>query len=63
MTAQRDDSIAATGRLFERQGYHATGLNRIIEASGAPKESLYDDFPEAIFERLMTVLSTRILLK
>lgn len=31
--------------LFRRQGYAGTGLNDIVEASGAPKGSLYHYFP------------------
>ena len=46
MTVKRDEVIAATGRLLELQGYHATGLNQIIRESGAPKGSLYYYFPE-----------------
>lgn len=46
MTAKRDDIIDTTCRLLEVQGYHATGLNQIIEDSGAPKGSLYYYFPE-----------------
>lgn len=42
----RDPIIAAAIRLFRRQGYAATGLNDIVEASGAPKGSLYHYFPE-----------------
>jgi TetR/AcrR family transcriptional regulator, lmrAB and yxaGH operons repressor len=36
-----DTSVA----LFRRQGYSATGLNDIVEHSGAPKGSLYHYFP------------------
>src|SRR5271165_358884 len=32
--------------LFRRNGYAATGLNQIVEMSGAPKGSLYHYFPE-----------------
>ncbi|MDP3739132.1 MAG: TetR/AcrR family transcriptional regulator [Hyphomonadaceae bacterium] len=32
--------------LFRRKGYSATGLNDIVEASGAPKGSLYHYFPD-----------------
>ena len=31
--------------LFRRRGYSATGLNEIVEVSGAPKGSLYHYFP------------------
>jgi TetR/AcrR family transcriptional repressor of lmrAB and yxaGH operons len=31
--------------LFQRQGYHGTGLNQILDASQAPKGSLYHHFP------------------
>lgn len=36
----------AAVRLFRRKGYAATGLNEIVEVSGAPKGSLYHYFPE-----------------
>ncbi|QDG74605.1 TetR/AcrR family transcriptional regulator [Labrenzia sp. PHM005] len=32
--------------LFRRQGYASTGLNDIVDHSGAPKGSLYHYFPE-----------------
>jgi len=41
----RRDAIATAARLFQRQGYHATGLNQILSESGAPKGSLYFHFP------------------
>jgi TetR/AcrR family transcriptional regulator, lmrAB and yxaGH operons repressor len=37
--------IAATSELLEVQGYHATGLNQILQQSNAPKGSLYHHFP------------------
>ena len=38
--------IDAAVTLFRRQGYAGTGLNDIVDASGAPKGSLYHYFPE-----------------
>lgn len=46
MTVKRDEILAATCELLETQGYHATGLNRILQESGAPKGSLYHYFPQ-----------------
>jgi TetR/AcrR family transcriptional regulator, lmrAB and yxaGH operons repressor len=37
--------INAAVVLFRQRGYSATGLNDIVEASGAPKGSLYHYFP------------------
>jgi TetR/AcrR family transcriptional repressor of lmrAB and yxaGH operons len=37
--------IDAAVRLFRQQGYAGTGLNDIVDASGAPKGSLYHYFP------------------
>ena len=37
--------VESAVRLFRRQGYAATGLNEILEMSGAPKGSLYHYFP------------------
>jgi TetR/AcrR family transcriptional regulator, lmrAB and yxaGH operons repressor len=42
----RDAIVAAAVRLFRRRGYSATGLNDIVEMSGAPKGSLYYYFPK-----------------
>jgi TetR/AcrR family transcriptional repressor of lmrAB and yxaGH operons len=33
-------------RLFRRQGYAATGLQEILQTSGAPRGSLYHYFPD-----------------
>jgi TetR/AcrR family transcriptional repressor of lmrAB and yxaGH operons len=46
MVSKRDQIIDTTCRLLELQGYYATGLNQIIQESGAPKGSLYHYFPE-----------------
>jgi TetR/AcrR family transcriptional repressor of lmrAB and yxaGH operons len=42
---QRDNILIASQRLFRRQGYAATGINDIIQQSGAPRGSLYYYFP------------------
>jgi len=45
MSSTRDQIIETTAQLLEKQGYRATGLNQIVEKSGAPKGSLYYYFP------------------
>lgn len=42
----RDKILETASRLFQLQGYHATGLNQIIKESGSPKGSLYYYFPK-----------------
>jgi TetR/AcrR family transcriptional repressor of lmrAB and yxaGH operons len=37
--------VRTAGKLFRRQGYDGTGLNEILELSGAPRGSLYFHFP------------------
>lgn len=41
----RQPIIDTAVTLFRRQGYSRTGLNEIVEVSGAPKGSLYHYFP------------------
>lgn len=43
--SSKDKIIDTASRLFQTQGYHATGLNQITQESGAPKGSLYYYFP------------------
>ena len=45
MSDTRSKILLTMARLIEKQGYHATGLNEIIQESGAPKGSLYYYFP------------------
>lgn len=42
----RQPIINAAVTLFRRRGYSATGLNDIVDESGAPKGSLYYYFPD-----------------
>jgi TetR/AcrR family transcriptional regulator, lmrAB and yxaGH operons repressor len=41
----RQPIVDAAVTLFRRQGYAGTGVNDIVDASGAPKGSLYHYFP------------------
>jgi Transcriptional regulator len=41
----REKILTTAAFLFQKKGYHATGLNEIIKESGAPKGSLYYHFP------------------
>ncbi|RMI32932.1 TetR/AcrR family transcriptional regulator [Nocardia stercoris] len=41
----RQRFLDAAADLFQRQGYHATGLNQLVSAGGAPKGSFYFHFP------------------
>lgn len=42
----RERMVQATCELLEAQGYHATGLNEILQRSCTPRGSLYYYFPE-----------------
>lgn len=42
----RERFVSMTAKLMSRRGYAATGLNEIVEKSGAPKGSLYHFFPK-----------------
>ncbi len=54
----RENLVRAAMRLFRRQGYASTGLQQILDESGAPKGSLYHYFPggkEALGEAAVTL--------
>ena len=41
----RSRILLAAQRLFRKRGYHATGLNDILDLAQAPKGSMYHHFP------------------
>ncbi len=49
--------LQSATRLFQRQGYNGTGLNQIIEESGAPKGSIYYHFPNGKEEIALEAIS------
>ncbi|MFP7495211.1 TetR/AcrR family transcriptional regulator [Terribacillus saccharophilus] len=56
--------LRTASELFQRQGYHGTGLNQIIEESGAPKGSLYYHFPrgkEEIAQEAIMLMKEQVL--
>ena len=60
----RERLLTAAQRLFRNRGYHATGLNDILEAAQAPKGSLYHHFPggkEAIGVCVVEKISSSLL--
>ena len=44
-STSRDRLLDAAVDLLQRQGYHGTGLNELLERSEAPRGSLYHYFP------------------
>lgn len=46
MSTAREKILQTASELMEKQGYCGTGLNEIIQTSGAPRGSLYYYFPD-----------------
>lgn len=44
-TDAREKALETAEKLFRSQGYAATGLTQVLDASGAPKGSYYHHFP------------------
>lgn len=55
---KREELIEAAIRLFNRHGFHATGVDRLMQETGIAKTTLYRHFPSkdalivAVLERL-----------
>ena len=44
-TAKRDLLLETAERLFYTEGFHATGIDRIVQAAGVVRMTLYNHFP------------------
>jgi len=42
---RRDHLVATAARLFCRDGFHATGIDRVLDEAGVAKMTLYKHFP------------------
>ena len=62
-TDTRQRMLESAADLFHTQGYHATGLNQLLSAGGAPKGSLYFHFPggkEQLAAEALTISAARL---
>ncbi|HJQ46640.1 MAG TPA: TetR/AcrR family transcriptional regulator [Amycolatopsis sp.] len=62
-TDTRQRMLTSAADLFHTQGYHATGLNQLLRAGGAPKGSLYFHFPggkEQLAAEALAISATRL---
>lgn len=41
----KERMVVTAAKLFQRQGYHATGLKQVVEEAAAPRGSIYHHFP------------------
>ncbi|MGY3858547.1 TetR/AcrR family transcriptional regulator [Aeromonas intestinalis] len=56
MSEKREQLMATAYRLFNRHGFHATGIDRIWAEAGSTKRTLYRHFPtkDALIEAVLT---------
>jgi AcrR family transcriptional regulator len=59
MTAKKQDIVRTATRLFSMDGYHAVGMDRIIEESGVAKMTMYRHFPSKV-DLVSEVLAQRM---
>lgn len=57
-TSKRDQLVHTAQALFAREGYHATGIDRILAESGVAKMTLYKHF-RSKDELILAVLESR----
>lgn len=57
MSNCREQILISTSDMLENQGFHATSLNDIVRASGAPKGSIYYYFPGGKNEIVMETVA------
>ncbi|MGL5974036.1 MAG: TetR/AcrR family transcriptional regulator, partial [Aeromonas sobria] len=55
MSEKRQQLVATAYRLFNRHGFHATGIDRIWAEAGSTKRTLYRHFPtkDALIEAVL----------
>ncbi|MGQ4879308.1 TetR/AcrR family transcriptional regulator [Billgrantia sp. LNSP4103-1] len=61
--SKRDQLLATAERLFYEQGFHATGIDRIVAAAGVVRMTLYNHFPskEALVTAVLTARHERFI--
>ena len=61
--SKRDQLLATAERLFYEQGFHATGIDRIVAAAGVVRMTLYNHFAskEALVAAVLTARHERFM--
>jgi len=56
MSAKRERILATAERLFYEEGFHATGIDRLVAEAGVARMTLYNHFPskEALVEAVLS---------